>query len=221
MICELTVRFDRPLPLFPLPEAVLLPHAAMPLHVFEPRYRQMVDDVIDSHGLIAMALFQGSVTEAEYLRGKPALRPYVGLGYTEHYQHTDGGRFIIVLRGLLRCRLVEEVDHQPYRKARLQPIRPEPTDDRALANQRRRILRLLNDPVLAALEPIKRQLAMIDDQTPTDALIDLLIDQLCSDAELRYTMLTQPSPQRRSQWLLEQLQLLRQKQLTEGRAEDN
>jgi Lon protease-like protein len=220
MICEVSVRFDRPLPLFPLPEAVLLPHAAMPLHIFEPRYRRMVGDVIDSHGLIAMALFQGPVSEAEYLRGKPALRPYVGLGYTEHYQNTDDGRFIIVLRGLLRCRLTEEVDHQPYRKAMLQPIDPAPTDDRALAHQRRRIMSLLNDPLLAALEPIKRQLAIIDEQTPTDAVIDVLIDQLCEDAELRYTMLTQPSPQRRAQWLLEQLQMLRQQQLAQGSTED-
>jgi len=53
------VNFGRPMPVFPLPDAVLLPHAIQPLHVFEQRYRQLVNDCLDGSGQIAIAAFAG------------------------------------------------------------------------------------------------------------------------------------------------------------------
>ncbi|NNF42788.1 MAG: hypothetical protein HKN62_07035, partial [Phycisphaerales bacterium] len=49
------VNFRRSIPLFPLPETVLLPHALLPLHIFEARYRQMVRSCLDCAGQIAIA----------------------------------------------------------------------------------------------------------------------------------------------------------------------
>ena len=51
----LTIDFNKPIALFPLPGCVLLPHNATPLHIFEPRYRAMTSDALDTTGLIAMA----------------------------------------------------------------------------------------------------------------------------------------------------------------------
>jgi hypothetical protein len=54
---SIRVNFSRPLPLFPLPQVVMLPQQITPLHIFEPRYRQMVDRALDGAGQIAMAKY--------------------------------------------------------------------------------------------------------------------------------------------------------------------
>jgi hypothetical protein len=76
------IDFREPVALFPLPTVSLLPHALQPLHVFEPRYRQMVEDALGSSAAgdfehaapIAMATFAGDAWRTEY-SGAPALRP--------------------------------------------------------------------------------------------------------------------------------------------------
>ena len=78
------IDFREPVALFPLPTVSLLPHALQPLHVFEPRYRQMVEDALGSSAAgdfehaapIAMATFAGDAWRTEY-SGAPALRPVV------------------------------------------------------------------------------------------------------------------------------------------------
>ncbi len=47
------------IPIFPLPNLVLFPGLSVPLHIFEPRYREMIADVADAHGIIGMALLKG------------------------------------------------------------------------------------------------------------------------------------------------------------------
>ncbi|MEX0743958.1 MAG: LON peptidase substrate-binding domain-containing protein, partial [Phycisphaeraceae bacterium] len=63
---SLTVDFSRPLPLFPLANCTLLPHAVVPLHVFEPRYRALAREALESSKLIAMAVFEGDAWKDEY-----------------------------------------------------------------------------------------------------------------------------------------------------------
>ena len=81
------IDFTQPVALFPLPMVSLLPHALQPLHVFEPRYRQMVEDALGDAGdeelehvaPIAMATYAGGAWGGESV-GKPALRPVVCVG---------------------------------------------------------------------------------------------------------------------------------------------
>src|SRR6266496_3253962 len=92
--------------LFPLPNLVLFPHVMQPLHIFEPRYRQMTADALDSDRLIALALLQPG-WEANY-DGKPAIQGIACLGRIAAEQCLDDGRYNILLRGLSRVRIVEE-----------------------------------------------------------------------------------------------------------------
>src|SRR5947199_7503065 len=85
--------------LFPLPNLVLFPGAMQPLHIFEPRYRQMTADALAGDRLIAMALPQPG-WEPHYL-GKPALHPVACLGRILAEQELADGRYNILLRGLL------------------------------------------------------------------------------------------------------------------------
>src|SRR5689334_9282717 len=104
-------------PLFPLPNVVLFPHVAVPLHIFEPRYRQMTADALAGERLIAMALLQEEETEL----AQPAIDPMVGLGRIIAHERLDDGRYILVLRGIARARVIrEESLDLPYRVGQLE-----------------------------------------------------------------------------------------------------
>lgn len=100
------------LPIFPLPGAILFPRSQLPLHIFEPRYREMVNDALDGGGRIGM--IQPQAPEDE---GAPLY--VVGcVGEIVSVEELDDGRFNIVLHGSDRFRLVGEVDlGTPYRNA--------------------------------------------------------------------------------------------------------
>lgn len=96
------------LPIFPLPSVQLFPHALLPLHVFEPRYRDMVRDAMSGERLIAIASFELGY-EANY-HARPAVRPIIGVGaVVGHEPLGDDGRANIVLRGLARARIEREL----------------------------------------------------------------------------------------------------------------
>jgi Lon protease-like protein len=104
-------------PLFPLPHGALLPGELLPLHVFEPRYRAMLEDVRRSDRLIAIATLLPGFEAAE--DGRPALAPVVGLGRLVKDRRNPDGTSDIVLHGLLRGEIVEESGGRPYRLAQI------------------------------------------------------------------------------------------------------
>jgi Lon protease-like protein len=107
--------------LFPLPNVVLFPHVMLPLHIFEPRYRQMTADALAGDRLIALALLKPG-WESEY-EGKPPLHRVACLGKVVADQHLEDGRYNILLRGLSRVRIDHEVMHDKlYRLARVELV---------------------------------------------------------------------------------------------------
>jgi uncharacterized protein len=92
-------------PIFPLPGAILFPRSQLPLHIFEPRYRDMVRDAIDGGGQIAMIQPQRLDDDNEApLFAVGCVGELVGV------EELEDGRFNIVLLGSHRFRLVREVD---------------------------------------------------------------------------------------------------------------
>jgi len=103
------------LPLFPLPNVVLFPGVSLPLHVFEPRYREMVADALDGDRLIGMVLLRPG-WEGAY-DGRPPIYALGCSGLITHAEQLADGRYNIVLRGIDRFRVVEEDHGQNYRRA--------------------------------------------------------------------------------------------------------
>jgi Lon protease-like protein len=102
------------LPIFPLPSIQLFPHALLPLHVFEPRYRDLVRDAMAGQRLIAIASFEPGY-EANY-HSRPAVRPIIGVGTVVGHEPIGDGRANIVLRGLTRARIERELPpNEAYR----------------------------------------------------------------------------------------------------------
>ena len=104
-------------PVFPLPNAVLFPDTVLPLHIFEPRYRQMVRDVADGEGHMAIALLEPGFEE-DY-EGSPAFHRIGTLGRVENLEDLPNGRFNLHLVGLRRVEFEEIPSPTAYRVARL------------------------------------------------------------------------------------------------------
>jgi Lon protease-like protein len=100
------------LPIFPLPGAILFPRSQLPLHVFEPRYREMVRDAIEGEGRIGMIQPKAGEDEGTPLYSVGCVGEIAGV------EELDDGRFNIVLLGTNRFRLIGEPDlGTPYRNA--------------------------------------------------------------------------------------------------------
>lgn len=108
--------FTNTVRLFPLPNVVFFPQVLLPLHIFEPRYRQMTADSLRDDRLIGMVLIQPG-SETEHL-GKPPLSQVACVGRILAEQKLAEGKYNLLLRGLERVRIVQEIDQtKQYRTA--------------------------------------------------------------------------------------------------------
>lgn len=114
------------LPIFPLPGTVFFPHTLLPLHVFEPRYRQMTEQVIASHGHMAIVLIDAGNTS----RSPRGCARLGGLGRLVHHERLPDGRFHILLQGVGRVAFDEELaaDGLLYRRVKARRIEDDESD---------------------------------------------------------------------------------------------
>ncbi len=176
------------LPIFPLPKVQLFPHALLPLHVFEPRYRDMVRDAMAGQRLIALASFEPGY-ESDY-QGRPAVRPIIGIGHVVGHEPLGEGRANIVLRGITRARIERELPpEQSYRLVDAVSLPDEAVggfDDAAA----RETLVLLADQLALKLPSggdTLRELAR--SQPDAGALVDVLSAALVTDPDDRQTLI--------------------------------
>lgn len=123
---DLTRSFHVPacIPLFPLPNIVFFPKTYFPLHVFEPRYCEMVADVAEDGRCLGMALFKDGWEEEYY--GTPPIFPIGCVGRIVSVQKFPDGRLNIFLQGLERYEVVREFSGKSYRQADI-TLKPQDT----------------------------------------------------------------------------------------------
>jgi len=172
------------LPLFPLPNIVFFPQTRLPLHVFEPRYRQMVKDVLEGDQRFGIVLLRPG-WEAEYF-GAPPVFECGTLGTIEQAVSLEDGRYNIVVRGDVRFRILGEVSRVPYRTARVVAY-PELAREAAQAYAQREWLADLSRQYLRYLPD---QTAVPEIETVNlDALTNALIMSLNLDVEEKQKLL--------------------------------
>lgn len=103
---------------FPLPNVVFFPGTNLPLHIFEPRYCEMVRETLSNKQHIGMFLLQPG-WEPDYY-GNPPVFPVGCAGELVFVENLPEDRFNIILKGLHRVRMLDEVQENPYRKARVE-----------------------------------------------------------------------------------------------------
>lgn len=99
--------------IFPLPGALLLPRSRLPLHIFEPRYLQMVEDALKTPGRV-IGMVQPNVMPG---RDGPGLQTIGCAGRITQFSETEDGRYMITLGGISRFRVINEIEgFTPYRR---------------------------------------------------------------------------------------------------------
>jgi Lon protease-like protein len=180
------------LPIFPLAEAVLFPHSVLPLHIFEPRYREMVQDASRAELPIAIAMLRPR--EVDPL-DRPAVRPVAGAGFIQTLEQLPDGRYLIELAGVARVRLVRE--HPPERAYRriVATLMQDSPSDPAIDAARLETLRL----ILAALQSSHPRAAaslvdLVQNRHDPGEVADLLASAVVADAQRRQLLLEELDP---------------------------
>lgn len=172
------------LPLFPLPNLVFFPRTRLPLHVFEPRYRQLVSDALNSEKRFGIVLLRPG-WERDYF-GAPPIHVCGTIGTIEQAVPLEDGRFNLLIHGDVRFRVVGEVSNEPYRTARVVAA-PESTRDPQQAYAQREWLAELSRQYLKYLPD---QMAVPEIETVgLDALTNALIMSLNLEVEEKQALL--------------------------------
>jgi hypothetical protein len=210
----ITINFAKPFGLFPLEAVSLLPQQVIPLHIFEPRYKQLVQHALDSTGLIAMAVFEGGAWRQQY-HGRPAIRPAVCVGHIVRHEDLEGGRLNVLLQGVCRATVVQELpasEERLYRVAMLSPMSDDEGElslDDTLNDARSQITTMLADGPLAKLAAAGPVLEYLrNDEIPTPALLELVSVALATNPTVRYQLLAEPDAKQRARVLLAELEQL-------------
>jgi uncharacterized protein len=195
------------LPIFPLPDAALFPGATLPLHVFESRYRDLARDTLRGRGTLAIARLQPGF-ERDY-DGRPPVFEICGAGRIVDHRLRPDGRYDLVLHGLARIRIVEELAPlRPYRQVRAIALEDSPSDPALSAALKTTIANLwhaLSPHLPVPMQNLQRLTVGADDAgTFADRLAPLIAD----DPETTQQLLTQLDPIERLQLIATRLQIL-------------
>lgn len=191
------------LKVFPLPSAVLLPGGALPLHIFEPRYRQLVAHALETDGVFAMA--QVIPGQEPFLAGAPALEPMLCAGVISQHEATQDGRYNLVLVGVARARLVRELPQtQAYREVEAEVLPDASFDESHEVQLRGAVLELV-----ARLPPdVGQRIAQVTARAKGGMLADVVAAAIFDDAIQRYEILSEVDVSTRVQVVTEELLLL-------------
>jgi uncharacterized protein len=191
------------LPLFPLPNVVLFPNVFLPLHIFEPRYRDMVADAITGDRMLGMVLLRPG-WEQDY-DGRPPVFPIGCSGLITHVEQLADGRYNIVLRGFERFRILAEDQTLRYRRAAIERLTEQPMDgtDRAAVRQQRGKLELM----LASSHDSKRSDPKIPSAMGDEDLVNALAQYLDLEPLEKQALLEHHSLRTRAESLVELLEI--------------
>jgi Lon protease-like protein len=191
-------------PIFPLPNVVLFPNVFLPLHIFEPRYRQMTADALVGDRIIGMVMLRPGY-EDDY-DGAPPIYPVGCSALITHSEKLDDGRYNLVLRGLEKFSIQSEEPPavgRLYRSAIIAPIdeavRANERD--ALRDARRRLQELLVPVFDGSLE------ARLPEAMPDEDLINALAQYLEFDPMEKLALLERQGPVARCRSMIELLEM--------------
>lgn len=181
------------LPLFPLPGVCLMPGNLLPLHVFEPRYRELVSDCLAGNAPLAVPeMLPGGEKDAF---GSPPVHPYAGIGRISMFKARPDGRVDIVLEPVGRVKLLREVrgGPHPYRVGVAQLLEDEAVAPGELEKVGYRMQGMALS-VLGRMAPGANGIARAVGSLPAARVPDALAGFLLQDGEARQVFLAEDNP---------------------------
>ena len=201
------------LPIFPLPDVVFFPETDLPLHVFEPRYRQLLSDALDGDRTIGIQLLDPArPADAD---GRPAVFSIGCAGNIVDYEPLDDGRSNIVLKGAFRYRIDAEVpaDGKLYRVAEVEemPVMPLPREGPSTPSPKE-MRRLLTQMVTRlAISVGRAEASLMPPDLSDEGLVNEAASRLGLDADDRYKLLSMDRLAERYTWVVSHIATIQQR----------
>jgi len=204
-IPELPGGFDGEVRLFPLPEHVSFPHTLQPLHIFESRYREMLEDALRGDQLICMATLMPGY-QADYYSRPPICR-HACIGRVASHKRRDDGTYDLILVGFWRAKVEREiVPVKSYRRAKVIVLPEDIVDFENLGQSPHGdVLDRLAAEIPSAVEVIQ---AFEEGRITLNGLTDILAFHLPLPNEVKLRLLAELQPIKRAHVLLENLHCL-------------
>ncbi len=195
------------LPIFPLPQVTLFPGAVLPLHVFEPRYREMVEAALAGRRVLALARLQPGF-EGDY-EGRPPVFDVCGLGQIESCSERGDGRFDLSLRGVARVRIVAELPpERAFRQVQAQLLKDALPAPALVAAWQAKLRALWVRLAPHVPEPVRDLKALTRGADDAAAFSDRLAATLVADPEASQELLEELDPAERLRLLTARVQEL-------------
>lgn len=197
--------FSGTTPIFPLPNLVLYPQVMQPLHIFEPRYRQMTKDALDGERILGMALLKPG-WEHDYEK-HPRICPQICLATIVADQLLEDGRYNLLVRGISRGRIVQEIESEKlYRIADVTLEKDVTLEDVGQEVMLRDALRALVPHWFQSQPKVLEEFQKIlSSDLPLGTMCDIITFALPLPVEFKQAMLGEVDVERRAYILIEKL----------------
>ena len=193
------------LAIFPLPQCVLLPGGLLPLHVFEPRYRELTRYCLDGNRPMGIARL---LPAARHQRDHAAVYQHLGVGRIICFEELEDGRFLLLLRGLTRVVIERELPQtHSFRHVTARRLTDQQTDPDAGVHLHQQLMALC-DRLAPLLDKGGRQLRDLACGPTPSACADAVAAALMMDADERQALLEQTDPNLRLRTALSQVSRL-------------
>lgn len=202
-------------PIFPLPGLVLFPHTHLPLHIFEPRYVELVRDALSGDHYMATANIRQTSDQA--LLDNPRIHNVLTQARIVDYQELPDNRYFIMLEGICRIKLVEEISTgRAYRTVQATTLTDELfQEDRVAINEAREALLQHAEQLAERSQDLKARLNNLQNTHLHPGIIaDVVASQVVRDPYTRQSILEQSNILRRLRMVDIQLKTLMAGQMT-------
>ena len=199
---EVEIHVPEEVPVMTLPDLAFFPQALLPLRIFEPRYREMLRDVLEGNRIFAVACLDPDAAALEPLREPP--HRVASIGLVRACQENEDGTSNLLLQGLCRVSIEEIVVEHPYRKISIRALASEPGaapgENARLRKQLSRLIRMKLKLAPGGVDGMGELLKTVEDP---EIFADIAAFNLCESAPARQRILETLDVNRRLMLLLQ------------------
>jgi Lon protease-like protein len=185
---EVEIQVPDKVPVMTLPNLAFFPQALLPLHIFEPRYRQMLRDVLESNRIFAVACLDEKAAASEENFEPPHRVACIGL--VRACQKNDNGTSNLLLQGLCRVAIEAIVEEEPYRRIRIKALTSAPgADPGENARLRQELSRLLKLKLRLSPGGSEGMTDLLKSVEDPEIFADIAAFNLCDDIPMKQKLL--------------------------------